>query len=239
MLTCDCSVCRSTNPRNHRYRSSVLISTPQGNILIDTSPELRLQLLREQIQQVHAVLYTHYHVDHLFGMDDLRLMARGLGGPIPIYCSNEVEGVIRQVFPYAFSETDAVLGSIPKLAFHNIEQDPFTVLGDQIVPIPLIHSRFNVLGFRINDLAYCTDVSEIPASSWPLLEGVRILIIDALRYKPHPAHLCLDQALEIIDRLQPENAYLTHMSHEFDYDLVNPSLPGGVEMAYDGLRIMF
>jgi phosphoribosyl 1,2-cyclic phosphate phosphodiesterase len=239
MLGCDCPVCRSTNPKNHRYRTSALVYTPQGNILIDTGPELRLQLLREQVKQVHAVVYTHYHVDHLFGLDDLRLMARYLGGPMPIYCSQEVEDVIRRTFPYAFEERDVPLGWVPKLRFHRIDDEPFEVLGERIVPIPLIHSWFNVYGFRIGDLAYCTDVSEIPAKSWELLEGVRILIIDALRYKPHPAHLSLDQALEVVERLRPEQAYLTHMSHEFDYEELQPLLPGGVEMAYDGLRIMF
>jgi phosphoribosyl 1,2-cyclic phosphate phosphodiesterase len=239
MLGCDCPVCRSTNPKNHRYRTSALVHTPQGNLLIDTGPELRLQLLREQVKQVHAVVYTHYHVDHLFGLDDLRLMARYLGGPMPIYCSQEVEEVIRRTFPYAFEERDVPLGWVPKLRFHRISDEPFEVLGERIVPIPLIHSWFNVYGFRIGDLAYCTDVSEIPAKSWELLEGVRILIIDALRYKPHPAHLSLEQALEVVERLRPEQAYLTHMSHEFDYEQLQPTLPGGVEMAYDGLRIMF
>jgi phosphoribosyl 1,2-cyclic phosphate phosphodiesterase len=239
MLGCDCPVCRSTNPKNHRYRTSALVYTPQGNLLIDTGPELRLQLLREQVKQVHAVVYTHYHVDHLFGLDDLRLMARYLGGPMPIYCSQEVEEVIRRTFPYAFEERDVPLGWVPKLRFHRIGDEPFEVLGQRIVPVPLIHSWFNVYGFRIGDLAYCTDVSEIPAKSWDLLEGVRILIIDALRYKPHPAHLSLEQALEVVERLRPEQAYLTHMSHEFDYEQLQPTLPGGVEMAYDGLRIMF
>jgi phosphoribosyl 1,2-cyclic phosphate phosphodiesterase len=239
MLGCDCSVCQSTNPKNHRYRASALIYTPAGNLLIDTTPEMRLQLLREQVKQVHAVVYTHYHVDHLFGLDDLRLMARGLGGAMPLYCSEEVEQVIRRTFSYAFEENSMPLGWVPKLRFHRINDEPFEVLGQRLVPVPLIHSWFNVYGFRIDDMAYCTDVSEIPAKSWDLLEGVRILIIDALRYKPHPAHLSLDQALDVIERVRPEKAYLTHMSHEFDYEHLQPKLPGGVEMAYEGLRFMF
>ena len=237
MLGCDCSVCTSTHPRNSRYRSSVLINTPLGNLLIDTGPEMRLQLLREKVKLVNAVLYTHYHVDHLYGMDDLRLMSRYLNGPMPIYCTEEVEDVIRKVFSYAFHAEPA--GWVPKLEFNRIDTEPFTALGQRITPIPLLHSWFNVLGFRIADVAYCTDVSEIPESSWPLLEGVRILIIDALRYKHHPAHFGLDQALEVIERLDPEKAYLTHMSHEFDYLVLNPKLPAGVEMAYDGLSFVF
>jgi phosphoribosyl 1,2-cyclic phosphate phosphodiesterase len=240
MIGCDCPVCRSTNPRNNRYRSSVIINAPAGNILIDTGPELRLQLLREKIKLVHAVLYTHYHVDHLFGMDDLRLMARHLNGSIPIYCTEEVEEVIRRVFAYAFlTERELPIGAVPRLEFQRITDKPFQALGQRIVPIPLMHNWFNVLGFRIDDVAYCTDVSEIPEASWPLLEGVRILIIDALRYKFHPAHFGLSEALEAIERIGPEKAYLTHMSHEFDYEVLNPKLPAGVEMAYDGLSFIF
>ena len=240
VLGCECPVCTSANPRNQRYRSSVLINAPQGNILIDTGPEMRLQLLREKVKVVHAVLYTHYHVDHLFGLDDLRMMSRYLNGPVPIYCTDEVEEVIRRVFSYAFlSPKELPIGSIPKLEFMRIDDKPFDVLGQRVVPIPLLHNWFNVLGFRIDDVAYCTDVSEIPESSWPMLEGVRILIIDALRYKFHPAHFGLNEALEVVERLGPERAYLTHMSHEFDYDVLNKKLPAGVEMAYDGLSFIF
>lgn len=239
MIGCDCRVCRSGNPRNQRYRSSALVQTPSGNILIDTGPELRLQLVREHVQLVHAVLYTHYHVDHLFGLDDLRVVAKYLNGPVPLYCTEEVEMVIRQTFSYAFADEAAPLGFVPKLYFHRITADPFNVLDQRVMPIPLLHSSFNVFGFRFGDLAYCTDVSEIPDASWPLLDGVRILVIDALRYKSHPAHFGLHDALDAIERVNPERAYLTHMSHEFDYETLPASLPGGVEMAYDGLRFRF
>jgi phosphoribosyl 1,2-cyclic phosphate phosphodiesterase len=239
MVGCDCSVCRSTHPRNSRYRSSVMISSDAGNILIDTGPELRLQLIREQVKMVHAVLYTHYHVDHLYGLDDLRLVSRYLGAPVPIYCTDEVEEVIRRTFSYAFADEDAPMGMVPKLEFRRITTDPFLVLDQPITPIPLIHSRFNVFGFRFGDLAYCTDVNQIPEESYERLDGVKILIVDALRYKSHPAHFSLNEALEVIERLQPEQAYLTHMSHEFDYESLNQNLPGGVQMAYDGLRFRF
>ncbi len=239
MIGCDCPVCRSDDPKNHRYRASALIQTRAGNILIDTGPELRLQLIRERVGIVHAVMYTHYHVDHLFGLDDLRIVAKYLNGPVPLYCSEEVEKVIRQTFSYAFTDEAAPIGFVPKLYFNRIATDPFDVLGETITPIPLIHSVFHVFGFRIGDVAYCTDVSEVPEASWRLLDGVRVLIIDALRYKSHPAHLGLNDALEVIERVNPERAYLTHMSHEFDYGILPASLPGGVEMAYDGLRFRF
>jgi len=217
MIGCACPVCRSDNPKNQRYRCAVLIQLPQGNILIDTPPELRLQLLRAQVGLVHAVLYTHYHADHLYGLDDLRPIPRHLGGAVPLYCTNEVERKIRQSF------TDG----------------PFTVLGERVVPIPLIHAHFNVFGFRLDDVAYCTDVNKIPPESWPLLEGVRVLVLDALRFKPHPGHFCLEEALDVISRLGPERAYLTHMSHDLEHEATNRLLPKGVELAYDGLTFEF
>jgi phosphoribosyl 1,2-cyclic phosphate phosphodiesterase len=241
MLGCDCEVCRSPNPRNNRFRCSVLFSTPNGNILVDTGPEMRLQLLRAGVGIIHAVLYTHYHADHMMGLDDLRLFPRMLGGPLPIYCTWDVEDVIRRAFPYAFDHElqHLPLGAIPRLSFRRIDEEPFDVLGERVIPIPLQHSRFEVFGFRIGGLAYCTDVSGIPTQSWPLLADLDVLVIDALRPRPHPAHLSVDEALEVIDRVKPKKAYLTHMSHEMDYERLNPTLPSGVEMAYDGLTLTY
>jgi phosphoribosyl 1,2-cyclic phosphate phosphodiesterase len=241
VIGCDCDVCQSPNPRNRRYRSSVLVDLGKEKILIDTTPELRLQLLREKVKVINAVLYTHYHVDHLYGMDDLRMVARHLGGPVPLYCTDDVEAVIRTVFPYVFVEPPPNMPpeSVTKLKVHLIDQNPFELFGQKIVPIPLRHSRFNVFGFRFDTLAYCTDVSEIPPESFDRLRGVETLIIDALRFEPHPAHFSLDQALDVIEELKPKRAYLTHMSHELDYDKHNQELPPNVEMAYDGLKIVF
>ena len=241
MLGCDCAVCQSTNPRNHRYRCAVLIETPAGNILIDTPPELRLQLLREKARLVHAVLFTHYHADHLFGLDDVRPIPRLLGGPVPLYCSAETEGKIRTTFSYAFGPAaeQSNAGYLPKLTFRRITNEPFTVLGERVTPIALNHAHFDVFGFRIGDVAYCTDVSEIPRESWPKLEGLRVLVLDALRPRPHPGHFGLDQALDAIERLRPQQAYLTHTSHELEYEATNAMLPANVRMAYDGLRFTF
>jgi phosphoribosyl 1,2-cyclic phosphate phosphodiesterase len=241
MLGCECDVCRSTDPRNHRYRCSVLLGLPAGNLLIDTTPEVRLQLLRTGTRVVHAVLYTHYHADHLFGLDDLRPLPRLLGGPVPLYCAADVERKIRIAFSYAFPAGDEGLpeGYLPQLAFRPISEEPFTVLGQRVVPVPLLHGRFHVLGFRFDDVAYCTDCSAIPDRSWPLLEGLDVLVLDALRYKPHPAHFSLNEALEVIGRLKPRQAYLTHMAHEIDHAAVSRQLPVGVELAYDGLRFEF
>jgi phosphoribosyl 1,2-cyclic phosphate phosphodiesterase len=241
MVGCDCPVCQSTDPRNQRYRCAVLIGTPFGNLLIDTPPELRLQLLRERVRMVHAVLFTHYHADHLFGLDDVRPFPHRLGGPVPLFCTAEVERKIRETFAYAFRPDADQLpaGYIPKLVFQRITEEPFRVLGQQVVPIPLVHAHFNVFGFRFDDVAYCTDVNHIPKESWPLLEGLRVLVLDALRTRPHPAHFNLEEALDVIARVKPARAYLTHMSHDLDHEATNRALPPGVELAYDGLKFEF
>ncbi len=242
MIGCDCRVCQSPNPRNHRTRSSVIVRLPLGDLLIDTTPELRIQFIREKFPVAHAVLYTHYHADHLFGLDDVRLFPKRLGGALPIYCTDEVETVIREVFGYAFHPAAADLppGVLPKLIFRRITSEPFDVLGQRVIPIPLQHGRFNVLGFRFDDVAYCTDVNDIPESSWPLLEGLRVLVLDALRPgHSHPAHFGLTEALQVIAKLRPQQAYLTHMSHEMEYEALQSQLPTGIAPAYDGLRFGF
>lgn len=241
MIGCECSVCQSNNPRNKRDRCAALIQTAQGNLLIDAPPELRLQLLRERVGLVHSVLFTHYHADHFYGLDDLRLFPHRLGGPLPVYCEADVEARIRKAFAYAFEPEDqrVYTGTVPRLDFRRIARRPFSTLGQRVVPIPLRHGPFDVLGFRIDDMAYCTDVNVIPDQSWPLLEGVRILVLDALRTRPHSAHFGVDEALEVIARVKPEKTYLTHMGHELDHEATNCLLPPGVELAYDGLRFTF
>lgn len=241
MVGCDCEVCTSQDPRNHRYRCSVLIRLPAGNLLIDTTPELRLQLLRAKVGIVHAVLFTHYHADHLYGLDDLRPIPFRLGSPVPLYCAPDVERKIRTAFAYAFSSDTETLpaGYLPKLTFRTIDDRPFTVLGQEVMPIPLIHAHFSVFGFRIGDVAYCTDVNKIPKESWPLLEGLRVLVLDALRHRPHAGHFCVEEALEVVSRVQPKKTYFTHMSHELDHEATNRMLPPNVELAYDGLSFEF
>lgn len=241
VVGCNCIVCTSQDPRNQRNRCSVLIRMPQGNLLIDTPPELRLQLLRAKVPYVHAVLFTHYHADHVMGLDDLRPMPRHLGKAVPMYCTHDVERSLRQMFYYAFAANVESLpaGFLPKLTFNNIGDQPFTVLEETITPIELIHAHFPVLGFRIRDVAYCTDVNKIPRESWPKLEGLKVLILDALREKPHPGHFSIDEALEVVETVRPERAYFTHMSHELEHDETNRRLPENVQLAYDGLSFTF
>lgn len=242
MIGCDCQVCTSSDPRNSRMRPSVLFKLPLGNLLIDTTPEMRLQLLRERVSKIHAIAYTHHHADHLFGLDDARLFPRHIGGPVPVYCERETEDAIRRVFHYAFNDHAARIpvGGVPQLTFEQIEPGvPFEVLGHSVLPIRLDHGRFKVVGFRIGALAYCTDVSHIPDDSWPLLQGVDTLILDALRYDPHPTHFSLSQALEVVERLRPRRTFLTHLSHAFDHTVTESALPPGVALAYDGLSLTF
>lgn len=242
VLGCHCDVCRSEDPRDRRTRPSVLLTLQRGNLLIDTTPEMRLQLLREGIGQVHAIAYTHGHADHLFGLDDARLFPRAIGGPVPVYCEAVVEESIRSVFHYAFNESARKMpaGGVPRLRFERIEPGrAFDVLGEQVLPIRLEHGPFRVLGFRIGGLAYCTDVSAIPAESWPHLEGLEILILDALRPEPHPTHFSLSEALDVVTRLKPRQTFLTHLSHGLGHVASEARLPDGVSLAYDGLVLWF
>jgi phosphoribosyl 1,2-cyclic phosphate phosphodiesterase len=242
MLGCDCAVCTSPNVRNHRTRSSVLFELSTGNILVDTTPELRVQLLREKIRRVHAVLFTHYHVDHLFGLDDCRVFPKYLGAPLPIYCGEDVEAVIRKTFSYAFDEgtPEMPVGFVPRLEFRRIDPRPFDVIGSTIIPIPMMHAHFKVFGFRIGNVAYCTDVSYIPDASLERLTGLDTLILGALRPgKAHPSHYSLEEALDVGRKIAPKRLILTHMSHEMDYDTLIRTLPANVEPAYDGLTVPF
>ena len=241
IIGCHCPVCESPNPRNNRTRTGVAVRTSEGTFLIDTSPELRIQLLRERIDLVQAVIYTHSHADHIFGLDDLRLFGYRLKRPVPLYCEEIVERQIKSAYSYAFGDFDPTLhyGAIPQLELRRIGLEPFELLGVRVQPIRLIHGKLPVLGFRIGDVAFCTDVSFIPDESWPLLEGLDVLILDALRDEPHETHFGIPQALEAIERVKPKRAYLTHVSHYLEYEATNARLPTGVELSYDGLRIPY
>jgi len=238
VLGCECHVCQSDDPLNNRTRCAILLRLDQGNLLVDTPPDLRVQLLREGVGLVHSVLFTHEHADHLFGLDDLRLFPFRLGHPVPLYCTTQVESRIRTSFDYAFSKRKKThAGSVPQLEFRSIDTKPFEVLGVRVVPIPLKHGpNFDVLGFRIGDFAYCTDTNEIPRSSMKLLEGVRTFVVGALRFTPHPTHFNLDEAIAVAEQVNADQTYFTHLSHDLDYKTVMETLPSGMALAYDGLR---
>lgn len=236
-IGCGCEVCQSSHPRNKRTRASILLGLPEGNLLVDTSPDLRHQLLREEVGLVHSVLYTHEHADHVFGLDDLRLMQFYIDGPVPLYCEPIVEQRIRQSFDYAFA-TQASPSLVPQLEFHRIGLEPFELLGARVVPMRLHHGQaFDVLGFRFGNIAYCTDTNHIPPESEALLEGLDVLILDALRLTPSKTHFTLDQAVEVATRIGAGQTYFTHVAHELEYEATNAQLPDGMQLAYDGLRL--
>lgn len=238
-IGCGCDVCQSDNPRNQRTRASAILGLPDGNLLIDTGPDLRMQLLREKIGLVHAVAYTHEHSDHILGLDDLRLMQFYLGDAVPLYCEAAVETRIRGAFDYAFADQpETHKGATPKLRFHRISTEPFSLLGAEITPLRLLHGpRFEVLGFRVGNVAYCTDTSSIPPGSMDRLRGLDVLILDALRHEPHITHFNLEQAIEVARELSPKEVYFTHVAHELDFETTNAELPLGMALAYDGQRI--
>jgi phosphoribosyl 1,2-cyclic phosphate phosphodiesterase len=241
VIGCTCPVCQSQDPRNRRTRASVLLESPAGRLLIDSGPDLRQQFLREKIPFAHALLFTHHHADHVFGLDDVRVFSRFLGGPLPVYCEPATEAFIRKTFAYAFDpEVQRYpAGGVPKLEFHRIDRPSCRILDHDVTPIPLKHGRYDVLGFRFRDLAYCTDVNEIPETSWPLLADLDVLILDALRFEKHATHFSLEEALAAVERLRPKRAWLTHLSCQMDPYRARALLPAGTELAYDGLRVEF
>lgn len=240
VVGCECKVCQSSNPRNRRMRSGVLVRAPYGEFVIDAGPELRMQLVRERAKLIRAAVMTHAHADHIMGMDDLRIFGYRLDDSVPIFCEEDVEQSIRQTFSYAFSdpETHAHKYAAPRLRFERIvEQEPFELLGLKLLPLRMKHGRLSILSYRIGNVAFCTDVSTMPAASKEHLHGLDVLVLNALRREPHPTHLHLDAALGLINQLRPKQAWLTHMSHEVDYEDLERELPPHVRPAFDGLRI--
>ena len=237
MIACNCAVCTSTDPHDQRTRTGVYVRNGEQAFLIDTGPELRQQMVRAHVASITGVVYTHEHADHIMGLDDLRIFCFRQKQSIPLYCEERVENAIRRTFAYAFDETTHSLHSRPKLTFTRIGEDPFSICGLTIHPIRLLHGRLPVLGYRIRNVAFCTDVSEIPEESWPLLEDLDVLILGAIREEPHPTHFSVAQALEVVARCSPRQTYLTHISHSLSHEATNARLPDGVQLAYDGLTI--
>lgn len=235
VIGCDCETCTSPDPRNHRTRASALVEIGERAFLIDTGPELRIQALRERLKRIDAVLYTHYHADHVHGIDDLKAFNAALGGPLPCYGNEETNENLRERFSYAFVGTPWV-GLIPHLVFTTVEST-FELLGVPLTPIELQHGRIRSCGWRIGGLAYLTDASAIPPHSMRQLRGLDLLVLDALRERPHPTHFSISEALGVISELEPRQALLTHMNHDVEYHRVSAMLPEHVALAHDGLKL--
>ena len=236
MIGCDCAVCRSTDPNDKRSRTSALIRWGDLTLLIDTATELRTQALALGLNHIDAVLMTHAHADHTGGFDDLRRFNQVAGVRIPVFAGASTAEVLRERFAYAFTEEFPFFGGKPDLNLHEVDP-PFEFNGQTIVPIPVWHGRLQVLGYRFGDLAYVTDAKTIPDRSMELLQGVDTLVINALRERPHPTHLSVGEALEVIDQLKPRQAYLVHISHENSHAEISAMLPDGVQVAHDYLTI--
>ena len=237
MIACDCAVCRSDDPRDRRNRASVAVRAADGQvILIDAAPELRLAAVACGLTRVDAILFTHAHADHIMGLDDVRRFNDVAGRAIDCFASRGTLERLRGVFAYTEVTYERTPADRPSLRFEAIDS-PVRVCGLEVVPVPLLHGTAEVLGFRIGRMAYCTDCSAIPEESWKLLEGLDLLILDALRHTPHPTHFTLAEALEVVARLAPGRALLTHITHELPHEATNASLPAGVALAHDGLRV--
>jgi len=237
VIGCGCPVCTSSDPRNRRMRPGLRIETSGGTILVDTSPDFREQALRFAVERVDAVLFTHAHADHVFGLDDLRIYNFRQRAPIPCYGPPETMARLRQIFAYVFEEGQEG-GGKPKLELVAVTR-PFDLLGERVIPIPVMHGEMEVYGWRVGDLAVVTDVNFIPDASWDALAGVDVLVLSALRYRPHPTHWSLEESLAAARRIGARRTILTHIAHDIDHADVRIPLPPGVEIGHDGLVVEF
>ena len=233
-IKCTCPVCTSLSPFDKRLRSSIFIETKGKNILVDPGPDLRQQILREKITQIDAILITHEHYDHIAGLDDLRPFTGEQ--PIPIFALSRVLEVIRDKISYAFSEKK--YPGVPQFSLYQVEKQPFIVEGIEIIPIKIYHYKLPILGYRIGNFAYLTDVKTIPDEEYVKLENLETLVINALQKKEHLSHQNLKEALENIRKIAPDRAYLTHLSHGMGlHNETQKELPLHVKIAYDGLTL--
>jgi len=254
-IGCDCAVCRSTDPKDRRMRPSILIEVTDADsppasrtsdgrpaevaaavrsILVDTSTDLRAQALAYDVRRVDAILFTHSHADHVFGLDDVRRYNQMQQAAIPCFADADTLDSLKRMFSYVFDPPRQKGGGVPQISIFRIA-GPFTLGGVEIVPVPLFHGRLPVLGFRVGAFAYLTDCNRIPDESWPLLDGVQTLILDALRHRPHSTHFSVSEALAASARLGAARTYFTHICHDLGHAATNAQLPAGVELAYDGL----
>ena len=237
MIGCHCHVCTSPDHKDKRLRSSILISYDGRQIVVDTGPDFRAQMLREEVPRLDAVLITHSHKDHIAGLDDVRAFNYLQQESIPIYGTDVSHDALRREFYYAFA--DHKYPGVPQLELEEIHAaQAFDLFGKEVMPIEVMHYRMPVLGFRIDNFAYITDAKTIAEESYRLLEGVEVLVLNALQREAHMSHLTLEEALEVVDRVQPKQAYFTHISHRFGrHAEIHAELPPHVSLAYDGLQI--
>ena len=234
-IGCHCDVCTSKDPRDNRLRPSILVSYGDRNVLIDTTPDLRIQALRAKIERLDAVLFTHSHADHVMGFDDIRPFNFRQRERIAIFAAAETMAAVQRCFPYVFDCTKKDM-PVPQIDPHTID-GAFDLFGLEFIPVPIIHGRQTIYGFRFGAAAYLTDHSEIPESSIPLLRGLDVLFLDALRYKPHPTHSTVDRSIQTVEQLAPRRAFFTHICHDLKHQRAESLLPPHIRLAYDGLEL--
>jgi len=233
MIGCDCSVCLSKNPKNTRSRSSILISKDGNNILIDASTDMRMQALKENILHVEAIILTHTHADHVFGLDDIRRYNAIQQAPIPLYADAlSIEG-IRKTYYYIFESTQEG-GGKPQIEIREISDNALEVCGISVLPLSVLHGSLPVKGYRFGKFAYVTDCSYIPEETLDKMQGLDVLVLGALKKRKHNTHFSLSEALEVVEKLKPKKAFFTHICHELEHEAINKELPPYVQLAYDG-----
>jgi phosphoribosyl 1,2-cyclic phosphate phosphodiesterase len=236
-IGCECETCASDDPRDKRLRASVLIEHAGKTVLVDTSADFRQQALRYRLKHLDAVLITHCHADHIFGLDDIRPL-NFRHGPLAVYANEIAWRDIRRIFEYIFKPSHFG-GGLPQVLAHTVESRASFCIGEdlEITPVEIIHGRLPVMAYRFNDFAYCTDLSEIPQKSLECLRDLDLLVLDCLRFREHPTHLCLDRSLSYVEELKPRRTYLTHIAHDVKHSRDSALLPEGVHFAHDGLVI--
>ncbi len=235
VVACDCDVCKSTDIKDKRLRSSLLLNINGENLVIDAGPDFRQQMLREKVMTLRAILLTHEHVDHIFGLDDIRSYNWVQKKTMEIFAEKRVQDAIKRIFNYVFAEYK--YPGIPKMRLKDVSNAPLDIDGVEIIPIRCFHHKLPVFGYRIGNLTYITDSNFIPDEELKKLYGTKILVINALRKEKHISHFSLEEALKVIERVKPEKAYLTHISHNFGkHEEIQKELPENVFMAYDGFK---
>jgi phosphoribosyl 1,2-cyclic phosphate phosphodiesterase len=236
MIACTCRVCTSSNIRDKRLRTSLMVENHEARIVIDAGPDFRQQMLREKVSSLDAVVFTHEHKDHIAGLDDVRAFNYLQKKPMDVFASDKVQEALRREFFYVFAGLN--YPGIPKLELKNIDNISFSVHGIQLQPVPVMHMKLPVLGFRIGDFTYITDANEIPEKSIELIRGSKVLVLNALRREKHVSHFNLGEAISMIEKIKPGVAYLTHISHQLGlHEEVEKELPENIHCAYDGLVV--
>lgn len=234
VILCNCEVCKSTDTRDKRLRSSILIEVDGLSLVIDTGPDFRQQILRSNVQKLDGVLFTHEHKDHVAGLDDIRAFNYIQKRPMDVYAEKRVQEALKREYAYVFAEFK--YPGIPEMNMHLINEEPFEIGNTQINPIRVLHYRLPILGYRIKDFAYITDANFIEEKELAKLKGLKVLVINALRKSDHISHYTLSGALEVIEKVKPEKAFLTHISHLMGkHEGVEKELPENVRFSYDGL----